>query len=87
MKELTGSEKQIAWATKIRAEKLEWITRCLEIDNEGLQRELLRNPPCPRRTPNYQARIAKNEKALEFFSTATSAKAIIDQRDYAANKA
>lgn len=78
---LTGSEKQIAWAEKIRAEFVAWQTRRLERDERELARELARGERADAEAlAEYRQFVADDRAALDGARRNTSSKFWIENR-------
>lgn len=70
---LEGSEKQIAWAEKIQAEKIEEITNYIERTEKRIANGT--------NVEHNENQLTKANKALEIYQNETSAKWFIDNRE------
>lgn len=77
---LTGSEKQIAWAEKIRDEFIAWQTGILTRSEKDLARELARPKPDAEAVDEYQRFVDTDRAALDAAHRQISAIFWIDSR-------
>jgi hypothetical protein len=80
---MTGSEKQIAWAEKIRDEFLAWQVAMLERSEKDLARELAQSRPDPEAVDEYRQFVDVDRAALDAARRQTSAAFWIDSRSQA----
>lgn len=80
MATMIGSEKQVAWAEKIRDEFVSWQTGILARSEKDLAREMASPKPDAEAVAEYQENVANDRAALDGARRNVSAKFWIENR-------